>query len=358
MPEQILIEEAAAEAPLTNKIITRCRGIPYRIISDVRKEIQQRREIAADPFEKATLLLCRNRGRFLEPCPGTRGYICCGYMVLTPGIGCPLDCSYCVLQAYLNNPFVTLYVNTDDMVAELETMPEGIVRIGTGEFMDSLALDHLTDFSTTMLPVIRRKPDVVLELKTKTDNIDNLVNLDHNGAYIVSWSLNTETAAQHEELGAAPLTARIEAARKLVACGYRVGFHFDPLIMYPGCEQEYYEVIGMLERHIPADSVAWISIGSLRYMPNLKKIAQHRFPETKIFTGEFVPGRDGKMRYLQQLRIAFYEGIVARLRAWSPDLCIYFCMENGTVWQKVFGFVPGTRCSSVKEMLDRRTGRQ
>lgn len=351
IPEKIVVEAGVADEPLTRTVLDRCAGVSCQIIPSAPEYIRTERERGGHGFEKKTLLLCRNKGRFLEPCPGTREYLCCGYMILTPGIGCPLDCSYCVLQAYLNNPFVTLYMNLADMVQELEALPPGIVRIGTGEFMDSLALDHLTGFSKLILPALQRQKGLVLELKTKTDITDNLLELDHREAYVVSWSLNTIRVASTEERGAAAVPARIAAARRLVGCGYRVGFHFDPLILYSGCVEEYHEVIGLLEHSIPPEAIAWVSIGSLRYMPHLKKVALQRFPETTIFTGELVPGRDGKMRYLQKLRLELYKSIVDRLRRWAGDMRIYFCMEDSVVWKKTLGFVPAAP-GGLKAMLD------
>ncbi|MCX8043510.1 MAG: DNA photolyase [Desulfobacterota bacterium] len=357
VPDHIFIEASVAQSILTRTVIDRCPGVPSTVIPDSRELIRAYRTTCGGGFEKRSLLLCKNRGRFLEPCPGTRGYICCGYMVLTPGIGCPLDCSYCVLQAYLNNPFITLYANQDDLFNALRSVPQGIVRIGTGEFMDSLALDHLTDFSRTALPIVARIPGLVLELKTKTDNIENLLDLDHLGSYIISWSLNTESIAVSEEKGAATIQERIRAARRVVACGYRVGFHFDPLIVYPDCEVEYQNVISLLEENIPPDAVAWISIGSLRFMPHLKKTALQRFPSTAIFSGEFVPGLDGKMRYLQEIRLELYRILITMLRQWSREVLIYFCMENDFVWQRTLGCTPGRQCSTLKEMLDQKTRR-
>lgn len=355
IPEKIFIEAAVQDLPLTRQIIARCPDTPHEIIPDVRQLIASR-AAGQSPgfFEKKTLLLCRNRGRFLEPCPGTRHYRCCGYIILTPGIGCPLDCSYCVLQAYLNNPFVTLYANLQDMLDELAAGSDNIMRIGTGEFMDSLALDHLTDFSLLMLPFLKARRGISLELKTKTTNIDNLLDLDHQGRYIVSWSLNTAAVAAAEEHGAAPVHERIVAARRLIDRGYRVGFHFDPLLYYPGWEKGYREVIGLLGQHIPPQAIAWISIGSLRYMPHLKKVGQRRFSGTKIFSGEFIPGIDGKMRYLQDLRIEMYTQIVRWLRDYSQDVFIYFCMESEHVWQRALGFAPSSN-SELKKLLEERT---
>jgi len=62
-----------------------------------------------------------------------------------------MDCSYCILQWYLNNPMMVVYVNIDDLLAELDDFsqknPNNFFRIGTGELTDSLTLEPITQCS-------------------------------------------------------------------------------------------------------------------------------------------------------------------------------------------------------------------
>jgi len=357
-PEHIYLEQEAADLPLARQVIERCPGVPVEVVASAKELIaglQQQREDAVRGKNK--LLLCCNRGRFLDACPGTQIYRCCGYAVLTPGAGCPLDCTYCVLQAYLNNPLITLYANQQDMLGELEAAPElvsgAIRRIGTGEFMDSMALEHLTDFASFVLPFFRSRPGLILELKTKTVLVEPLLKLDHGGSYIISWSLNTAAIVAAEEHGATGLAERIAAAKQVIACGYRVAFHFDPMIYHDGWEQGYRAVVEMLAENIPPESIAWVSIGALRFMPQLKGIAQRRFPGTRIYTGEFLPGFDGKMRYLQDIRLEMFKKMAGWFQDLLPGVFAYFCMENELSWNRSFGYFPPTN-AALKELLDRR----
>jgi spore photoproduct lyase len=53
----------------------------------------------------------------------------------------------------------------------------------------------------------------------------------------------------------------------------------------------------------------WVSLGSFRYRSSLKSIIKSRHPETMLFTGEHLPSKDGKFRYLRPLRNQAYETI-------------------------------------------------
>jgi spore photoproduct lyase len=146
---------------------------------------------------------------------------------------------------------------------------------------------------------------------------------------------------EQEEHGAASLEARLEAARLCSEAGYPVGFHFDPLISYPGWEKAYQAVVDLLFEKIDPSRVMWVSLGGLRLPPALKQVAEGRFPFSRIFTGELVPGADGKLRYIKPLRMQIYQRMVEWLRAYDKQLFIYLCMERGDVWQEVFGNTPG-----------------
>ncbi len=306
---------------------------------------------------KHHLLLCKNRGVFFKPCPGTREYTCCGYQVLNIGMNCPMDCVYCILQAYLNNPWLSFCVNIEDMFAELDKVllnqPEQFYRIGTGEFTDSLAIDSLTGLSPRLIKYMSDKSNAVLELKTKCNIIEQLEHVPHNGRTVVAWSLNSPVIMAKEELRTATLDERLEAAAKVAEWGYHLAFHFDPIIYHDNWQQGYRETIRRLFQAIPADKVAWISMGALRYLPSLKNIATERFPSSSFFYEEFINGLDNKYRYFRPQRVSMYQFILGELQKYAAGrTCIYFCMESSEIWQEVFGYTPEEH-GGLPMMLDR-----
>ena len=350
------VTKDCVDLPYTQEIIARS-GLPVQVIGEREYPDISGSYPANLSAGKRHLLLCRNRGAFFKACPGTREYRCCDYQVLNIGMNCPMDCVYCILQSYLNNPWLSFFVNVEALFAELEgklaAEPQRIFRIGTGEFTDSLALDNLTHFSTKLVPFIAQQKNAVLELKTKSANITNLQHLDHGGRSIVAWSLNSPVIMQREELRTATLKQRLEAAQQCASWGYHLAFHFDPIILHPGWQEGYTETIRALFAAVPAKAIAWISLGALRYLPSLKQIAASRFPASRLFYQSFIDGLDGKRRYFREERVEMYRFIVAELQRHTADsTCLYFCMENDTIWQQVFGFSPIVQ-GGVPAMLDR-----
>jgi spore photoproduct lyase len=191
-----------------------------------------------------------------------------------------------------------------------------------------------------LIPFFKERHNTILELKTKSANVNSLLDLKHQGKTVVSWSLNPPQIIEEEERLTAPLNERIDAARKCQEKGYPLGFHFDPLIYHEDWEKGYQETILQLFKQIDPRRVVWISLGGFRYPPKLKAIAEERFPKTKVFLGELFPGRDAKFRYLKEIRVGMYQKMIGWLKEVDPDLFVYLCMESKEVWEKVFGWGP------------------
>ncbi len=349
-PRKVVVEAEVAGSVLVRTLRNSLPGARF----DVVDEIPGRTEHDPERLEVVAF-----RGRFLKSCPGTRHYHCCGYRILHFGAQCSLQCSYCILQAYLNQPNLRLFGNTDtlfrELDEELDASPGRILRIGTGEFTDSLLLDPWTGFSRMAIPHFAGKPGAVLELKTKTDFIGNLAELDHGGHAIVGWSLNAQAVRRREEPLAASLSARLAAARACAGWGYHLAFHFDPMIEHPGWKQGYGEILDRLFESVDPARIVYISLGAFRFMPELKAAMQATHPRSRILHGEFIRGLDDKMRYFRDIRVELYSFMVERIRRADPDLCVYLCMEGSDIWRESFGFSPDEK-GGLPAMLDRAVG--
>jgi len=352
--KKLYIDEAVADYPLSLEIKRRL-PIPAETVASPETLFSSLSGLS-DPVSagKEMLFVTQNKGAFVRPCPGTRYYTCCGYMILHIGTFCLMDCSYCILQSYFHPPLLQYYVNQDEMMTALDGVfsQSRIRRIGTGEFTDSLIWEPIDQISARLIRKFAAQSQALLELKTKTVNIDHLLSLPHNRKTVMAWSLNTEAVIRSQECGAASLDARLDAALRCQAHNYPLAFHFDPLIIYPGCVEAYIEVIDRLFDRIHSDNIVWISLGSFRFMPDLKSIIEHRFPDSKIIYGEFIQGLDGKMRYFKPLRRALYKKIVDHIRYRAPKVCVYFCMEDDEVWKHALGYLP-SEYGGLPDILDR-----
>jgi len=353
---RVLVEQGAEKHALTQEII----GKINESHSEGKAESRDRQAPPVMDMDKGSLRLIDFPGEFLKPCPGTKGYICCGYQILHVGTNCPLDCSYCILQAYFNQPSLRVFVNLEEKLSAiggfLDCQTEKIFRIGTGEFTDSLALDPLVGWSDMLLSFFAARKNAVLELKTKTDHIAGLLSAKNRDRIIVSWSLNSPHISAREEHGAPGLRKRLVAAKQCQEEGYALGFHFDPLIQHPDWKEGYMRTLELMDQMVDPKRIIWLSLGCFRYMPILKRIIRKRHPDTSVLDGEFIAGLDGKMRYFKPIRVEMYGFMKEKLEQWYPDLGLYLCMESDDVWQKSLGWSP-TETAGLSDFLDERVSR-
>lgn len=348
-PTHIYVETAVKSLPLTCRIIANANHVPVTIVES--------KERLPEIESQKAILLARQRGPFIRYCPGTPKHICCMYHNLDLVEGCDLGCTYCILQAYLTTPITTFFCNHEDMYRELDHTlsynKNRFYRIGTGELTDSLTFDHLTETSAELVDYFSTSSNAILELKTKSINIEKLLGLHHQHRTIISWSVNAPSVIAKEESQTPTLAERLYAAQEVQRAGYWLGFHFDPMIYFAGWEEEYHQVIEKIFATVNAEKIMWISLGALRYPPSLDEIIRKNHPQSDIVLGELLPGIDHKLRYLRSIRIQFFSKMYQWIRKYSEQVFVYLCMESDEIWTKAFGWSPKSS-AGLKKLLDER----
>jgi spore photoproduct lyase len=128
---------------------------------------------------------------------------------------------------------------------------------------------------------------------------------------------------------------------KAASAGYLIGVHFDPMILYTGWESGYTRLVHQVFEAVDHDGIAWISMGSLRFNPEMKKKIENNYPDSRITCAEMVLGDDMKVRYVKPLRAMMYRLLYGELMKHArKDNLIYLCMERWDVWERIFGWFP------------------
>lgn len=341
-PKTIYLEQSVSETLLAEELRHAFPEAEVKIIPSLKIFLKDK-EFTISDYNRRTeqLFVVHQTMEYFEPCPCTKNAVHCGYNIMNLGFGCPYECVYCYLQAYQNVPGIILPANLEEFFTNFShvNLKTGLTkrpRLGTGEFTDSLALDHITGYSVQIIEFFRQHPEVDFEFKTKSVNIGNILQTAPAPNIIVSWSLNPEGIIPKVEPLTASLAERLEAAKKCSEAGYKVGFHFDPLIKYETWQEDYRKTVDALFAAIKASSIAWISLGTLRFTPALKPIIETRFPRNTILDEELLIDFDGKMRYEKSERDELLMTLFKFIRNRSGDVRVYPCMEEAAVW-KAFG---------------------
>ncbi|MCK4533143.1 hypothetical protein KAU39_05100, partial [bacterium] len=335
-------EKECLNYPLTQKILQKFPKITPETISKV-KNFKTQIIKNTTSLEKDKLFLIRQNYDILKPCPCTKKVVSCGYYIFNLGFGCPYDCTYCYLQHYTNFPGILMPVNIEEILSKLKPLlhQTKIIkrRIGTGEFTDSLALDDITEYSKYIIPFFNQT-EYILEFKTKSTNIANILKFKPTPHIVISWSINPQKIIDSEEHFTPSLEERLKSAKNLTEAGFRVGFHFDPVIYYDTWEKDYQNVIEKMY-YYAEKNIAWISIGSLRFHRTLKPIIENRFTNSKILDGELlVHPKDKKMRYPDFMRKEIYVKMLTWIKKYDKNAVVYLCMEYPNIWKELNLKVP------------------
>ncbi len=346
-PSIIYVDPTVQNSPITQNILNYFPNTPVKLVegkpdvSDIQK--------FSDPLleGKKRLWITRNNGKLVKKCGAStsslKNLICCNYYILDFSFNCHFECVYCFLQEYTNLPLMVVYANVEEMLDAVSDLIKDStsqkIRIGTGEMADSLALDEITGFSKILVPYFAKQNKALLELKTKSNSVGNLLNLDHNGQTVIAWSMNPSHYAQKYEFKTATIEERLEAARQCQKAGYKIAFHLDPLIYEPDWKESYTTLI---DRIFDEFQPSWMSLGALRFNANLRSIVQKRFPGSELVTGEFVTTPDGKKRYVRFIREEMYKGLYEYILSKQSNTPIYLCMEHDVVWEKSLGYRPSS----------------
>lgn len=280
--------------------------------------------------------------------------VCCGLHTIDAVMGCAFRCSYCTIQTFYGET-AELATDLAERLEKVELDPARFYHIGTGQSSDSMLWGDRHGMLAALCGFAERHPNVLLELKTKSDNITDLLDRELPTNLVCSWSLNTPTVISNEEHGTASLDSRLESARTLADRGQRVAFHFHPMVHYRGWREEYDAVADRLLAGFSPSEVAFLSMGSMTFIRPVAQQIRRRGGETKVLQMQMAEDPHGKLTYSDETKIDLYSSLYARLEPWQEEVLIYLCMETETVWQSVFGYSYATNELFEREFA-RRTG--
>ncbi len=284
------------------------------------------------------LYLSSQKG-FIRPCPCSRKYRCCNYYTIDTIEGCIYDCEYCILKSFIDTSHILIKADIDELLLEIRNFNNMISskrfmrRIGTGELSDSLAFEEIVPFAPILIEETRESEHLILEFKTKSNNIGTILNIPHNPKTTISFSMTTSFLHKELEAGTPNPNERLLAAKRCIDNSYKVGFHFDPITFYNGFKEDYQKLIADISKTIPADAINWISFGTIRFNPEMIDI----FKSPLLF-GEYISDAEKKMRYPFYLRKDIYKFFANSINEhFHNKVRIYLCMESDDLNKLIIG---------------------
>jgi spore photoproduct lyase family protein len=186
---------------------------------------------------------------------------------IAPGAsnGCAMACAYCYVprrKGYANP--ITLFTNIEAITAHIrrhvhaqgpkrepnQCDPQAwVYDIGeNGDCsVDALVCDNTAD----LVAAFRSLPTAKASFATKFVNPD-LLALDPRGRTRVRFSVMPERDSRLLDVRTSPVAERIAAAADFLDAGYEVHFNLSPVVLRPGWQRDWAELLGHLDDVLPA----------------------------------------------------------------------------------------------------------
>jgi spore photoproduct lyase len=332
MWNEIYVEEEIAEHPRIKSILDKTGKIPV-FISNYRDVWGRSKKPYLQKRDKLNLFLARKEGQLLKLAPDAYGTQGDPHYYFIHAYNCIYECQYCYLQGYFNTPDIVLFINHEEILAEMEIAirkhPGRKVWFHAGEFSDSLALTHLTGELELYHEFCKKHPDAFIELRTKSVNTRELKKLSPLPNFIVSFSLSPKNMAKRIDLKTPSTDGRLKTMSELLQLGFEIGAHFDPIIYENNLKLNYKNLLQDMKSLGLTQKLNYLSLGVVRFTKDVYREAERNYPDSVIHTGPMIKSFDGKVRYHRPLRMWMMNTIKEEaISNGVPEKNIYLCMEE------------------------------
>jgi spore photoproduct lyase len=284
--------------------------------------------------------------------------------------GCFYQCDWCYLKLTYRaqEPYITIRVQHDKIKRQIQKrLSESALPImfNSGELADSLSLEHLTGAMRVFIPFFGQTGNGYLFLLTKSDNVDCILDLPHNGHSIIAWSMNNEDVSRKYEIGAPGFERRLEAAYKVQQAGYPLRIRIDPVVPFDGWQRAYADTVARIFQKIAPDR---ITLGTLRFEeqfyrmrksmlmtgPELLQMMEEMVPmfQPMIIQGSKKP-KAGKYSFTEDKRVEIFDFMIREIRKHS-GCTVALCKESANVWNRLGLDLSQCRCVCQYDHADMR----
>lgn len=305
-PKAIYFEKEIKNYELGKQLLEKYQDVPKIEIENHNNiEEMRKKENKEFPDMKRNLIIgIRKTHKFVE------NHKTSDYLVPYTSSGCTAACMYCYLVCNYNKcAYLRLFVNREQMLEKIiktaeKSDKELVFEIGSNS--DLILENTITNNLVWTIENFANTEKGLLTFPTKFDMVDSILNLNHNGKFIIRMSVNPEEIINKVEFGTSRLAGRIEAINKLKEAGYKVGILIAPVILVENWKELYEnlvkELAEKLNNEVKRD--VFFEIIFMTYSFVHTKINEEAFPNAmNLYNKEAMTGRGkGKYMYKNELR--------------------------------------------------------
>ncbi len=279
-----------------------------------------------------SLILAAKHGRLVyEGAPVCQSFGNENFYYTSCMMNCIYNCEYCYLKGMYPSGNVVVFVNLEDIFAELQGMlSEHPVYLCVSYDTDLLAFEQITGYAAEWVKFAakcgREGYDLKIELRTKCASPAFWERNPATKNIVAAFTMSPEEVIASYEHGTSSLAQRIEAAYAAAEAGFPVRLCFDPMIYIPGWEEKYDAMLAQIFEKIDSGSIMDVSVGTFRVSQDYLKKMRKNEPDSAVV--QFPYENDGGVyHYPERLTGRMEEHLVSALTAWIPRDKIFLWRE-------------------------------
>ncbi|MHB8994992.1 MAG: spore photoproduct lyase family protein [Armatimonadota bacterium] len=265
------------------------------------------------------------------------GATCWSLYDLHSAYGCFHKCRYC-----RRGRVTTLALNVEEFLDHTDQLMadnpwQKVFRYDVET--DCLPLEPEYGMCKALVEHYAQLEDKYLILFSKSDNVDFLLDLPHNGHTIMLWTMTTPTVSRRVEIDTATTEQRIEAARKCQAAGYTVRFKFKPIVPIARWREEATETLEKLFAAVQPDNLS-MEMLFFDSMAEFKSIFDQSLFDpvfVKMMEEHEASGQmtDRMHPFPFEFRAKVYEHYADEVKRLSPQTRLSLCAETKEMWERL-----------------------
>jgi spore photoproduct lyase len=287
MVSRVYVESAVRHHPRTQRLLRRMHKLPVIEIEHYGEVFNPRSQnFRLQKKDPAIIIAHKNKGQVLA---APEGYGLDGdhHYYFSHMLNCLYDCRYCFLQGMYQSAHQVLFINFEDFAAEMRQVaarhPQKPVWFYSGYDCDSLANEPMTQFTEYFIPVVAEIDNAWMELRTKSTQVRGMLKLDPLERVVAAFSFSDPVSHSRLEHGVPSIAKRLNAMRRLMEAGWKVGLRLDPIVYHSNYQAEFKALLEQIFAELDADAIHSVSLGSFRLTRDHFRSVSRLYPDEPLF---------------------------------------------------------------------------
>lgn len=320
----IYVEKSVRNHVRTQKILTKFPSAEMIEIQHYKDVFCRSRQNHPLQHRSQKLILAARQGSLLyEGAPVCQSFGNQYFYYVSCVMNCIFDCEYCYLKGMYPSANIVVFVNLEDIFAEVERMLKNHpVYLCVSYDTDLLALEQIIGYAQEWYVFAAKHNNLKIEIRTKCANSSFVHSVTPTPGVIYAFTLSPQTVIESFEHHTPSLTERLSCAAELIRAGCPVRLCFDPMIYVPDWQQHYEKMLEQIYHMIDMKKIVDVSVGTFRISQDYLKNMRKQEPDSAVIWFPF-QNENGYCHYPNELMEQMEYFLTQRLEEQIPKEKIF-----------------------------------